>query len=137
MILTSSPDPTDGSSCTLVFEEQNNWLRAVWKGFVDNAEAVRGADIYLETSRKFPCPYLLNDNTRIEGPWFDSVEWLQRVWAPAAAQLGLRYVAHVTPDHRDELAAVQHDAFKGFFEVQFFKDLADAEDWLRSCQDGE
>jgi len=136
MLLSNLPDPTDGSSCTLEFDEQNHWLRAIWKGFVDNGEATRGATNYLRILEQHPCPYLLNDNILLVGPWFDSLEWLQRTWAPHAQQLGLRYVAHVTHHLRDELATVKlHQPFIQQFEVQLFEGIPEAESWLRSCQE--
>lgn len=130
------PDPTDGSSCTLTFDEQNRWLCATWRGFVDNAEATQGATNYLHVLRQYPCPYLLNDNLHLHGPWFDSLEWLQRTWTPQARQLGLRYVAHVTHRFRDELATIRlYQPFAQQFEVQLFDNIAEAETWLRSCQE--
>jgi hypothetical protein len=38
---------------------------------------------------------LLNDNSQLTGPWFESTDWLAHVWLPQAEHLGLRYVAHV------------------------------------------
>ena len=135
MRISTLPDPTDGSSCTLSFDEQNQWLCATWRGFVDSGEATRGAENYLRQLQTHPCPYLLNDNSQIQGPWFDSLEWLQRTWAPEARQLGLRYVAHVTPHLRDELASVKlYQPFAGQFEIQLFESIPGAEDWLRACQ---
>ena len=135
MQLSTLPDPTDGSSCTLEFDEQNQWLRAIWRGFVDNGEATRGAENYLRKMQQYPCPYLLNDNVQIQGPWFDSLDWLQRTWAPEAAQLGLRCVAHVTRRLRDELATIRlYQPFASQFEIQLFNNIPEAEDWLRACQ---
>src|SRR6478609_4646070 len=93
MLLSSLPD-VDGSRCTLTYENEG-WLRATWRGFVDMAEALRGADNYLKTLADLRCPYLLNDNVELCGPWFDSIEWLERIWVPQAKSMGLRYVAHV------------------------------------------
>lgn len=135
MHLSTLSDSADGSTCTLEFDEQNHWLRATWKGFVDTGEATRGATNYLHQLSEHPCPYLLNDNSQLEGPWFNSLDWLQRTWAPEANQLGLRYVAHVTNHFRDELAIVNfHDPFAQQFELQLFESVAEAEEWLRQCQ---
>jgi hypothetical protein len=69
--------------------------------------------------RKGQYLYLLNDNSQIKGPWFDSVDWLQRVWAPQAASLGLRYVAHVAQPHTEaDLGSVLvSEPFSNHFEV--------------------
>jgi hypothetical protein len=103
MFINSLPD-TDGSRCTLTFDEDGPWLRATWRGFVDPAEAMRGAENYLDHAGPFHCPYLLNDNVALRGPWFDSVQWLEQAWLPRALELGLRYVAHVVQQKALNLA---------------------------------
>lgn len=127
---------SDGSRCTLSFNEADQWLRATWQGFVDPAEAQRGAARYLDQVERFRCPYLLNDNYALRGAWFDSVEWLETVWLPRARELGLCYVAHVVQaDTRTDiltLAFPRH--LVGQLEFQIFEEVAEAEAWLRSCQ---
>jgi hypothetical protein len=133
MLIHSLPD-ADGSRCTLTVEEPQQWLRATWRGFVDSEEALRGADNYLKNLGGLRYAYLLNDNTGLHGPWFDSLEWLRRVWAPQAAQMGLRYIAHVVQ------ADTMHDTISDatpdncLFELQIFDNLDEAQEWLRSCQ---
>lgn len=135
MQINSLPD-VDGSRCTLSFDEQNQWLRATWRGFVDQAEAVRGADNYLAHAGNFHCAYLLNDNSRLQGPWFDSMDWLERVWLPQALRLGLRYVAHVVQadTHTDAVAVRFPTPVMGRIELQIFQGQPEAEAWLRACQ---
>ena len=127
---------TDGSRCTLTYDASNEWLRATWRGFVDPIEAIRGAQQYLNYAPGFRCPYLLNDNRALLGAWFDSVEWLEKVWLPQALQLGLRYVAHVVQAdiHTDILTLSFPRHLVGQVELQLFDDVAQAEAWLRSCQ---
>ncbi|MBD2717275.1 hypothetical protein KBK19_19705 [Microvirga sp. STR05] len=124
----------DGSSCTLTYESENQWLRATWQGYIDTAEALRGAQQYLVQAAAYPCPYLLNDNLALKGPWFDSVQWLQHVWLPQARHLGLRYLAHVVQadTHHDILTFPAGLAAE--LELQCFESLPEAEEWLRSCQ---
>ncbi len=135
MLLSALPD-TDGSRCILTFDEANGWLRATWRGFVDMHEALRGADNYLRHLQGLQCPYLLNDNVALHGPWFDSLEWLERVWVPQAVTLGLRYVAHVV--QADALSDIITLNFRGSqlagLELQIFQQVPEAEAWLRSCQ---
>ncbi|GAB3868190.1 hypothetical protein GCM10028824_12390 [Hymenobacter segetis] len=134
MILSSLHD-ADGSRCTLS-QEPGGWLRATWRGFVDMQEALRGADNYLRTLQGLRNPCLLNDNVALMGPWFDSIEWLERVWVPQAAALGLRYVAHVVQaDSLSDILTVhfEHGA-AGALELQIFQHISEAEEWLRACQ---
>ena len=135
MVINSLPD-LDGSRCTLSFEEPDGWLRATWRGFVDPAEALRGAENYLAHAAPFKCPYLLNDNLALRGPWFDSLEWLERVWLPHALTLGLRYVAHVVQaDTRTDILTLNFpEPLVGVVDLQIFEQVAHAEMWLRSCQ---
>ncbi len=136
MLLHSLTDAADGSNCTLRYEAQNRWLRATWRGFIDAAEARRGAVSYLANAGGLHCPYLLNDNAALQGPWFDSARWLETVWLPHALALGLRYVAHVVQadTHADILTLTLPPHLAGALELQIFDDAPTAEAWLRSCQ---
>lgn len=135
MLISSLPD-TDGSSCTLTFNPTERWLRATWRGFVDPTEAMRGAENYLDKAGAFACPYLLNDNSTLHGPWFDSVDWLERAWLPYALELGLRFVAHVVQaDMRTDILTLTFpEPLVGRLELQLFTQVAEAEEWLRECQ---
>ncbi len=135
MLINSLTD-ADGSRCTLTFEEADGWLRATWRGFIDPEEAWRGADNYLNQLTGIHCPYLLNDNTDLHGPWFDSLDWLLRIWSPQAARMGLRYVAHVVQadTRHDTLTTAPRHASGCLFELQFFDNVAEAEEWLRARQ---
>jgi hypothetical protein len=95
-----------------------------------------GALNYLAHVSPFQCLYLLNDNGALRGPWFDSVEWLERAWLPQAKQLGLRYVAHVVQadTHADILTLSYPAALASTVELQIFDHVAAAEEWLHSCQ---
>ena len=134
MVISSLLD-TDKSQCTLTLEN-GNWLRATWRGFVDPDEARRGAENYLAHAADFHCPYLLNDNLALRGPWFNSLEWLERVWLPQAQGLGLHYIAHVAQadTHADILTLRFPEPLVGQLELQIFEQVRDAEAWLRSCQ---
>lgn len=135
MQISSLPD-NDGSRCILTYDEANGWLRATWRGFVGMDEALRGADNYLRHLTGLRCSCLLNDNVALQGPWFDSIEWLERVWVPQAVNMGLRYVAHVV--QADSLSDTITVSFRGpqvgGLELQIFQQVAEAEEWLRSCQ---
>lgn len=123
-----------GIYCTAQYEPETAWLRVTWRGFVENEDGVRGATASLQLLHEAPCALLLNDNSRVVGPWFDSLDWLERIWAPQAVALGLRYVAHVLPADNFPAALPPADAFAGQFELQIFGTTAEAEQWLRSCR---
>lgn len=135
-MLIHSLSDTDGSQCRLVFEEHNYWLRATWSGYVDYLEAMRGAESYLARVAPLHCPCLLNDNLALEGPWFDSLDWLEHAWLPHAQRLGLRYVAHVVQaDTRTDIISRSCPRpLPNGLDLQIFHRLAEAEEWLRHCQ---
>ncbi|MET4075454.1 hypothetical protein [Hymenobacter sp. UYCo722] len=135
MLMSSTMPDTDGSRCILTLDEEG-WLRATWRGFVDPIEAFDGADNYLRKLAELHCAYLLNDNSTLTGPWFDSVDWLERVWVPQSRQLGLRYVAHVVQADAlsDTITTYLRGAEVGGLVVQIFQQVSEAEAWLRHCQ---
>jgi hypothetical protein len=125
-----------GGQCTLSLEQTNGWLRAVWSGYITSDDAMSGAMNYLAQVGPFHTLYLLNDNTGLRGPWFDSIEWLNRVWLPQAVQLGLRYIAHVVQadTHNDILTLTCSVPIIDVLELQLFDDVASAQEWLSACQ---
>lgn len=135
MHLHSLHFPT-GGQCLLDYDEVQDWLIATWTGYIGTAEAMQGAVNYLAQVGPFHCPYLLNDNLALRGPWFDSVEWLEKAWLEQAAHLGLRYVAHVVQSdaHAEILMLKRINQAEDSLEIQIFYERAAAEDWLRSCQ---
>ncbi|MBU6122477.1 hypothetical protein [Hymenobacter siberiensis] len=97
-------------------------------------EALRRADNYLHILQGLRNPCLLNYNVALMGPWFDSIEWLERVWMPQATAMCLRYVAHVVQaDSLSDILTVHFDHGAGG-PLELFQDVAQAEAWLRACQ---
>jgi len=131
MLLNENVDLRDRSNCTLVYDEAEHWLHATWQGYIDPQEAQRGAESYLVRAAEWPCAWLLNDNSGLIGPWFESLEWLTDVWVPRAQQLGLRYVAHVVQADQHYDTLTRHFPVTLPFELQIFQELADARHWLR------
>jgi hypothetical protein len=135
MLLNYHIYAADGSSCTLAYDEHEHWLCATWQGHIDPLEARAGAEAYLDRFSLAPTPYLLNDNSHLRGPWFDSLDWLSDVWVPQAARQGLRYVAHIIQADRPNDILSSRLLTTLPFELQIFQDQADAQQWLRECRD--
>ena len=137
MHLHTNFDQHDQSFCDLSYNETEGWLEAVWRSYIDPLEAQQGAESYLRHAAQLPSSFLLNDNSGLRGPWFESLEWLADTWVPQATQLGLRYVAHIVQadQHHDVLT----DRLDGAapFELQIFQDPADARQWLREVRRAE
>jgi hypothetical protein len=125
-----------GGHCDLRFQKPQGWLRATWTGLITTENALHGGQNYLQQAGPLHCLYLLNDNTALHGPWFDSLDWLKSVWWPQAQRMGLRYVAHVVQQdtHTDMLTLHHLTPSLAELELQIFEEVAEAEDWLRRCQ---
>ena len=134
MFLNTNIDPRDHSSCALTYNEAEYWICATWQGYVDPLEALDGAAAYLIHAARKPSALLLNDNSQLRGPWFESIDWLAQVWVPQAERLGLRYVAHVVQADRnyDILTLLKPIILP--FELQIFSEVAEAQLWLRECR---
>ena len=56
-----------------------NCIRTTWIGYVNlnnvKAGCLAGLDLIKETN----CPYLINDNTDLVGPWQQANEWIETV----------------------------------------------------------
>ena len=134
MLLNVNTDPKDNSTCTLLYDETEQWLATIWQGYVDPLEAREGAVAYLRYAGQQPCSLLLNDNSGLRGPWFDSLDWLNDIWAPQAERMGLRYVAHIIQADRHDDTISSHSPQQLPFELQIFRETEDAKQWLRQCR---
>lgn len=54
MFLNPEIEPRDHSSCALQYDELEHWLCATWRGYVDPAEAMHGAQAYLRHATHTP-----------------------------------------------------------------------------------
>jgi hypothetical protein len=135
VLISFNTGPNNGSSCTLSYNNEEHWLQAVWKGFINPLEAQRGAEAYLYHANQHPSPYLLNDNSQLHGPWFESLDWLGEVWVPQAQHLGLHYVAHVIQADRRADSLMLNLPLQLPFELQLFQETEDACNWLREMRD--
>lgn len=134
MVLNVSTDSKDKSSCTLLYDEAEQWLSTVWRGYVDALEARNGALAYLDHAAQQHCALLLNDNSRLQGPWFDSLDWLMNMWVPRAERMGLRYVAHIIQNDRHDDTLTTQPPLHLPFDLQIFREVEDAKQWLRQCR---
>ena len=127
---------SSGGACVLSYDESSHWLYAKWSGLIGHTEALQGAIGYLDKVPNHRSAFLLNNNLALQGPWFNSVEWLERTWLPQAQKLGLRYIAHVVQANSgyDILTLTSSTHMGDLLELQLFHDVTEAQDWLRNCQ---
>ena len=121
---------------TIEFDALNQWVYANWSGYQTRASIRQGADTYLEILVQYNCPYLLNDNRLVAGPWSQVTEWITQDWAPRAIAQGLTHFAHViSPESLARLSAenLQH-SISSSFQMQIFENPEKAKEWLRQAQ---
>ncbi len=121
---------------TIEFDALNQWVYANWSGYQTRASIRQGADTYLEVLAQYNCPYLLNDNRWVAGPWSQVTEWITQDWVPRAIALGLIHFAHViSPESLARLSAenLQH-RISASLQMQIFENAEKAKEWLRQVQ---
>lgn len=121
---------------TIEYEAANHWVYNNWIGYQTYVGIIAGADACLQPLRDHNCPYLLNDNTQVIGPWDHAVEWIVTNWAPRAIQQGLTHFAHVVSP--ESLAAISGEAMHigigGSLQMRMFGDITEAKTWLHEAQ---
>lgn len=81
---------------TIEIDPENRWLFVDWQGYL-TAENIRmSAQAYTDALAQAGYSCVLNDTRSVRGPWDHSTDWVINVWAPRAAQAGLRSFAMIT-----------------------------------------
>lgn len=121
---------------TMEYEADNNLLYNNWLGYQTVDSIMKGANTALELMAQTRCPYLLNDNTNITGPWGHAVAWIAEDWTPRAIAVGLTHFAHVvSPESFAALSAETMAASVGdSFRMRIFGSVPAARQWLREAQ---
>ena len=121
---------------TIEYDAVNNWYYTNWIGYASPENIKKGAEAYLQLLKENPCPYLLNNNQEIVGPWDRANDWLEHVWVPQVSELGLRYMAHIlAPNIAAALSGQDlQRRVNGAFEMRIFGSLEKGIAWLHQNQ---
>ena len=118
------------------YEPHNKLVYNDWQGYQTLDSVMAGANSVLELVSTCQCPYMLNDNTRVTGPWDHAVAWIAQDWTPRAIGLGLTHFAHVVD--AKSFAALSAEAMvsgiAGLFEMRIFGTVDSARQWLAEAQ---
>ena len=121
---------------TMTYEPANDLTYNNWRGYLTLDSIMNGANVGIDFLTQTKCPYLLNDNIHVTGPWDHAVAWIAQDWTPRAIAQGLRYFAHVVSP--ESFAALSAEALASGvgdkFEMQIFGTIDAARQWLRACQ---
>ena len=120
-------------------DKENNWLYLNWIGYISDENGRNATKLFLELLREHQCTSVLNDNREVCGPWGGGEagsKWLQETVFPAAAALGLKYMAHImAPGIASALMAQDlHQRITGTLTMQLFGNEEKAKAWLKSVQ---
>ncbi len=124
---------------TTEFEASNNLVYNSWMGYLTREGVILAANAGLEVIARHRCPYLLNDNSAVLGPWDHAVDWIAQDWTPRAIAAGLTHFAHVvSPESFAALSAeAMAGSIAGSFQMRIFGRVAEARAWLRQAQKAE
>ena len=114
------------------FDPENKWVKNTWIGYQSIDNVINGANACLEILEANNCSLLLNDNSKVVGPWDQTTDWIGKDWAPRAQAIGLTHFAHVaSPESYAALSAeLMASKIEGLFEIRVFETLKVAEEWL-------
>jgi hypothetical protein len=117
-------------------DTQSNCLYGTWTGFINLNHVKAGGLVSLNLIKEYNCPYLINDNTNLIGPWQEANDWIEAFWTPQAIESGLRYIAHITsPTTFGKLSAEDLEKkVVGVLNMRLFKNKEQAEEWIKECQ---
>ena len=121
---------------TIELDNQGRWIHANWFGYQTRVSIRQGADTYLEILAASKCPYLLNDNRLVAGPWSQMTDWIAQDWAPRAIAQGLTHFAHViSPESLARLSAQNLQYRIGSsFQMEIFEQAEKAQAWLQQAR---
>lgn len=77
------------------YEPSGKYLYANWLGFQSEESVKNGCNLMLEQLIKKNCSKVLNDNTKVTGPWQSATEWVATVWFPKMENAGLKHFSWV------------------------------------------
>ncbi|WP_375436519.1 hypothetical protein [uncultured Hymenobacter sp.] len=124
---------------TVEFHEAINVVYNNWLGYQTYASIVGGANTSLKVSKEYHCSYMLNDNSKVVGPWDHALEWITTDWAPRAIQFGLTHFAHVVSS--ESFAAFSahnmHTELNEKLEMRIFDSVIEGLEWLRAAQQAQ
>lgn len=111
------------------YDPINKYMYCNWIGFQNKQSIMETGGIILDLFKKKKISKILNDNTRVTGPWQDSAEWTATVWFPEMIKAGLRHFAWIfSTNIFAELSAKK--AMPANEIVKSFNSLEEARRWL-------
>lgn len=113
------------------YEPVQEYIYCDWIGFQNEESVKGGCQRMLELLSEKHCRKVLNDNTKVSGPWQAATQWVGEIWFPQMETAGLKHFAWIfSPNLFAELSAKK--AMPASNVVQAFHSFKDAQKWLIS-----
>jgi hypothetical protein len=74
---------------------ESHILYCIWIGPQTLQSVSRSGALILELLQQYQFHKVLNDHTKVTGPWHAAVQWKAHVWLPAMIRAGLQHCAWV------------------------------------------
>lgn len=111
------------------YNTAHHYIHCNWIGFQNKDSIMKSGEKILELLTKKKCNKVLNDNTRVTGPWQEAAEWTASNWFPRMEAAGLKHFSWIfSPNIFAELSAIKATPKTGV--VSSFSDYDEAEKWL-------
>jgi len=111
------------------------WLQCTWFGNISDKKVREGGIKMIEATKKTGCPYLINDNTQLEGSWLSAIDWIESELEPALRKAGNKFTAHIlAKDFISKFSAIELEARLSRETLKMFYSQDEAEEWMREVK---
>ena len=111
------------------YDPEHDFVYLNWIGFQNKEIIMKSGAVILELFREGKYSKVLNDNTKVTGPWQEAAGWTSSVWFPDMIAAGLKHFAWIfSPDIYAELSAQK--AMPASHVVRSFSSYDEAFQWL-------
>lgn len=111
------------------YSKEENFLYCNWLGFQNKQSIMESGEKILEIVKSRNINRILNDNTKVTGPWQEAAEWTSTVWFPQMIEAGLEKFAWIFSSNIfAELSAKK--AMPESNTIKSFNNIHDAKQWL-------
>ncbi|MFA0962299.1 hypothetical protein AB9P05_10855 [Roseivirga sp. BDSF3-8] len=111
------------------YSQKDNHLYCNWLGFQNKQLIMESGETILEIVKEKGVTHVLNDNSKVTGPWQEAAEWTSTVWFPQMFEAGLEKFAWIfSANIFAELSAKK--AMPQTDNIKSFNNIHDAKKWL-------
>ncbi|AFM05487.1 hypothetical protein Fleli_3151 [Bernardetia litoralis DSM 6794] len=121
--------------CKIYYYQSINTIVLEWFGHVSHEEFVEACDFLLELLIKYKSSKMIANNLKSEVVSSKNQDWLDKVWFSKAYKHGYRTSAIVTSKsifNQVTVKQIVDKMDKEKYKVQFFTNLQDAIEWIKT-----